>query len=547
MSNKIRIECPLCSTKVTLVTKVAADTYECPVCEGHIRLERAEKKVRQRRSGVVLDGQIYGVSRRGEGDIDGPKGAALPLARPKAKLELGGKGGIGEVGRRVSGRVEADDEGEDAGEELAAVGELQGNREGEREEVGMEGGAEPGEVPLASGVAAVRMPDIEVEEEGSRWQDEEDEFEDEEELVRGSSVGRGRHHGADGGFEARDDDETRGRRVRKRRRRKLLVASGILVLCLGGIVITVVLALQHALRRDDLAARAGEDPWLVQLPAESAEGTLSTPRVDVPRADLERFDAAGAALKTEAPQLVEERPVVVATPAIPGGAGAMRAAGEMDDQTRMERIIFAAESFLKAVSVVERSSYVRNREIAYPRMVSHYAARGDEPYRYRGISPRVHEVMGRDFVGLQVDFEDGEQRMLGLEWVGDRYLVDWESFVIWQEMNWEVFLSTRETAAQAFRVVASRDQYFNYSFGDRESLLCFRLQNPLDAGAAPLYGYTPVGSPVAVELERLELLGGGSALPVVVKLRFPSETRGGGPNQVWIQELVSDGWLIRAQ
>jgi hypothetical protein len=536
MSNKIRIECPLCSTKVTLVTKVAADTYECPVCEGHIRLERAEKKVRQRRSGVVLDGQIYGVSRRGEGDIDGPKGAALPLARPKAKVELGGKEGVG---------AEADESWEEVGEELATAGELEENREGEREEVGLEEEAEPAEVPVARGVAVVRMPVVDVEEEGARWEDEEKEFEDEEEVVRGKSVGRGRHHGADGGFEARDDDETRGRRVRKRRRRKLLMASGILVLCLGGIVITVVLALQHALRRDDLAARAGEDPWLVQLPAESAEGTLSTPRVDVPRADLERFDAAGAAPRIEAPQLVEERPVVVATPAIPGGAGAMRAAGEIDEETRMERIIVAAEGFLNAASVAERAGFVRNREVAYPRMAAHYAERGDEPYRYRGISPRVHEVMGRDFVGLQVDFEDGEQRMLGMEWVGDRYLVDWESFVIWQEMGWEEFVSTRETAAQAFRVVASRDQYFNYSFGDRESLLCFRLQNPLDAGAAPLYGYTAVGSPVAVELERLELLGGGSALPVVVKLRFPSETRGGGPNQVWIQELVSDGWLIR--
>ena len=74
-----KIICPLCEESVVLGKPSKSGSYFCPSCHGEIVLQRSRKKVRERRSGVIVGGEVYGVKPPSESAFHDEPAAHVPL------------------------------------------------------------------------------------------------------------------------------------------------------------------------------------------------------------------------------------------------------------------------------------------------------------------------------------------------------------------------------------------------------------------------------------------------------------------------------------
>lgn len=201
-----------------------------------------------------------------------------------------------------------------------------------------------------------------------------------------------------------------------------------------------------------------------------------------------------------------------------------------------------AENFLKAKTLEERVKLVRNQSQDLPHMQRYYEKHPDEVYEFSNIDVIPIETINPQYCGFRITMLDGAVRLLGLERTVDGYRVDWPSWVVYSEMDFEEMREKRPELPVLCRVFAVTDDYYNYDFADARRFHCYRLETP-NSNALPLYGYVDKQSPMASEMARIQELARGGKLPLVVRLAYPAKSK--NPNQVWITDLVSNGWMIR--
>jgi hypothetical protein len=197
-------------------------------------------------------------------------------------------------------------------------------------------------------------------------------------------------------------------------------------------------------------------------------------------------------------------------------------------------------NFCEAKNWKERLPYVRDPERISPLMESYYKTHPDEAAPFRSVLPEIALDYRAGILSVNLEMEDYSTKSILFDLSGDHVSVDWESFVGYCEMDPEEFKNTRPTEPVTMRVSVSWPDvpYFNYRFKDEKNLYCFFLTFPDDSY---VFAYVQRSSPEAKTLR--ESLRKNGKIGVVLRVAFPENAP--SSNQVWIREVLEQGWVLR--
>ena len=148
-----------------------------------------------------------------------------------------------------------------------------------------------------------------------------------------------------------------------------------------------------------------------------------------------------------------------------------------------------------------------------------------------------------DAMKVRATLLGGEQAEVHVLWKGQKALVDWPSFAGWSALSWDELMAQAPLQAVPLRVLASPAEHFEGEFSDSGSLICIKLMDPLRSDSPPLFAYATRSSK---EGQRLKALLGektGAVTKLTLTLRYPANSA--SKNQVWIDQLVAEGWYLQ--
>ncbi|MCB1098313.1 MAG: hypothetical protein KDN22_22260 [Verrucomicrobiae bacterium] len=119
---------------------------------------------------------------------------------------------------------------------------------------------------------------------------------------------------------------------------------------------------------------------------------------------------------------------------------------------------------------------------------------------------------------------------------GDRFLIDWESSVGYNPMEWETFLSLKPGAPLDWRVHVTQSDYYAGAFADHTQWRSVKLTYPHSEQIS--YAWYPADHVDTNALTKLLTVGPECAL--ILKLAFT----GDDDRQLEVLKLVNDTWII---
>ncbi len=240
-----------------------------------------------------------------------------------------------------------------------------------------------------------------------------------------------------------------------------------------------------------------------------------------------------AMLRVEAPQatMVQPRPAARETPA--------NTPDPMSDAAFLAAAKPLAESFLNATNAGELLPLVRDPATAEPRIRKFYPGGAIKPSGMAAFDTRAEVVREGSFLTVHVRTREFEEKPLTFIPTADGLRIDWESWVGWSEMPWQEFLASRPAKAALFRVSLGPVEYYNFAFSDDRKWRSYRLESP--DGEHAVYGYA--GLDTALDA-RLRPPPDVKKVRLTLSLRFPENAS--SPNQVIIDGLVTEGWVLEA-
>jgi len=259
----------------------------------------------------------------------------------------------------------------------------------------------------------------------------------------------------------------------------------------------------------------------------------SAPRTS-PEAAAANPDSSLPAAKSGGKTQAESDPGPPSIPDAPTGP-------ELTDQQQAQRAVIV---FLKAATVEERLNRVRDRRLNEERIRNYYTRMGAGPVAYERVEPLEINPAGPLTYSFTVVLPDGARRMImmGKSQSGE-YMADWASFVLYSEMSWKDFRAQRPQKPTMFRVLAEPGALFGHDFNDPEALSCFKLLDPIDSEAKPIYGYATKSSSTGRALKFVMEKSPGQQIPLILKLSYPENSS--TEDQVWVTEFIGEGWIAR--
>ena len=198
----------------------------------------------------------------------------------------------------------------------------------------------------------------------------------------------------------------------------------------------------------------------------------------------------------------------------------------------------AVRKFFAATTVDELAATVRGGDITAARMRDYYRDRPIHPAGLREVAVDGNVQATGALRSVVVLLDDFSARAIAFEEVDGRFVVDWESWVAWGEMEWADLIEKRPSDPVLLRVKCSQVDYYNFDFSDDRRWTSFLLQS--GDGKSSLYGYVPRLSTLEHQLTPRPGADRGQAM--IVRIRYPEEaTRG---DQVIIDSLVTSGWVL---
>ena len=198
------------------------------------------------------------------------------------------------------------------------------------------------------------------------------------------------------------------------------------------------------------------------------------------------------------------------------------------------------KKFYEANTVKERLEYVAHPESVHPRMVDYYTRYPIKKRKVIGlIEPMDHTAQDRTFLMASVVYEKGLNNFCVCELIDSEMKIDWEVLVNYSEKSWEDFQTEKPTEPVQFRVRVNPASYYNFEF-DEETYLAFQLKHP-ETRSRLLYGYLKRDSESYDRFVRVRLMSYLKDLPVLVRLRYPSNPK--DATQVEIVEFDSFSWV----
>lgn len=199
-----------------------------------------------------------------------------------------------------------------------------------------------------------------------------------------------------------------------------------------------------------------------------------------------------------------------------------------------------AEKFLAARGVDELLPFVRNPDVCGPRLRAMYPDGTIEAPGMSAFDTNREVVRTGKAMSVIVRTDDLELKTLSFFMTPDGLKIDWESWVGWSEIPWEVFTDTKPVSAKMFRVWLSPVDYYNFGFSDDLKWQSYLLESP--DGNYTLYAYVERGS---VLDSRLKPSPDVKKTPLTLMLSFPDDAA--SSNQVLVEKFVAEGWMLETE
>lgn len=213
-----------------------------------------------------------------------------------------------------------------------------------------------------------------------------------------------------------------------------------------------------------------------------------------------------------------------------------------EDRAGIEAVL---DGYFQAGEVEDKARHVRHPEETIPRMREYFGATGFPAEDYKLVENGMMWEQGENpFLIAMIAIRGGIKRSVAFEPADEGFKMDWESFVGYSPMRWDVFVSSEPAGAMDFRVKATLDDYFNYGFDDEEEFICLNLTD-LDASQF-CYGYLEKEHPDAARIVKIvedATRAGSPNASLLLRLEFPPGSP--GRRQVRIVKMIHDNWLFR--
>lgn len=216
--------------------------------------------------------------------------------------------------------------------------------------------------------------------------------------------------------------------------------------------------------------------------------------------------------------------------------------------SEQEKAMRAVKAYLEAPSLMERLKLVRDQALMVDKMVKYYETHPAGAVPYQKIIARETRPAGVLSFAFNVVLASGEERRIVVaRSLNGQYLVDWASFVLYGDMTWQQFLEAKPANPTLLRVLAEPGEHFNEAFPQAGGYISLKLTDPASKDSPPIYAYATQGTPLGMALEFIARKSVGQPQPVMLTLKFPQDLPNADGNQVWVDELVAEGWLARGR
>jgi len=217
---------------------------------------------------------------------------------------------------------------------------------------------------------------------------------------------------------------------------------------------------------------------------------------------------------------------------------------ERDAEKMIAGIEAVLRGFFGSGSVEGMLHFVRQPQRIGPLMGKHYGDTPPMPVRMGKILSLAPLTIDNHatFWIASCELENKQVSQILVEAVTkNEAKVDWETYVNFQSMDWDVFARSRPGGFTGdFRVYVEPDNYYSYEFSDSGVFSSFRLTAL--KGEEVLNGYAPRDGELAKELTAIIERNGGVATPMILRLSLPNgldSQRG-----VVVEELVCPRWVF---
>ncbi len=210
-------------------------------------------------------------------------------------------------------------------------------------------------------------------------------------------------------------------------------------------------------------------------------------------------------------------------------------------EATVDRIMACLRTYCGAGSIDNLLPVVRHPERVRPLMERWYQRHELKASKLDSLNlfqPLTLENRGSYWL-VSCSIEDGSKRRLLLEETeGGRVLVDWESDVCYQPMDWDLYCQEKPTGSFDFRVRINEDNYFSHEFSDSTKWACYQL-NTL-RGDEVIYGYVNRQSPFGQQIHELLQANKSGEVSVILRISRPTDLK--SPRGVVIERLMSPRW-----
>ena len=221
----------------------------------------------------------------------------------------------------------------------------------------------------------------------------------------------------------------------------------------------------------------------------------------------------------------------------------------LDRQERKEveaiysQLVGRTEAFLRATTVEEKARFIRQPERVLPLMEKYYEKNELKPLeleRAPSFSPATLDLSA--FWIAQASIVGEEDVAVLIEQTEDNeLLIDWETFVSYQEHSWDEMIEKRPEGRYEFRLRATFADFYVYEFSDKSEWVCVHLTSR--HGLKDGYGFFKKDAPFAEELiaqlntsQRTK-----SPLALIVEASFPQDTK--VKKSLIIHDVLSFRWV----
>lgn len=222
-------------------------------------------------------------------------------------------------------------------------------------------------------------------------------------------------------------------------------------------------------------------------------------------------------------------------------------ADEQTEDREAAQLVSKVESsikvFFEAKSPEQLIPLCRQSDRVGPMIRSYYSAKpvhAGSVREIRSLQPLTLDDHG-NFWAAVVSLDSGGNKNLLLEIMDSgEVLVDWETLVCHQPMDWDQFAVQRPAGTSMdFRVYVEQDNFHSHEFSNANQWTCFRLTTL--EGDETLFGYVAAGDPMEKQLLSALQRNHGRKLAVILRLIVPEGIK--SRRGVVIEKISCERWI----